>query len=125
VYASRVREDNEIDEFLGLLTRLHWTQAGFARRAQIAPYTVNRWAKGESPLPGWVLRYLRLAADVKTFQQQVTFTYEQQQALTALRKRHDLEQVDERFRFEEKAAADVPDRIPFAMPKITYIRRED
>ena len=40
------------------LDHLHWSQAELARRIDYAPNTVNRWAQGEIPIPGWLTAYL-------------------------------------------------------------------
>lgn len=55
-------------EFKSALRELGLTQAEFSRRSGVAISTVNRWATGELPVPGWaawVVRLLRERRDIR------------------------------------------------------------
>lgn len=41
-------------EFRLALAELHMTQREFARRAGLLASSVNRYAQGDRPVPGWV-----------------------------------------------------------------------
>ena len=48
------------DDFRAALARAGISQRAFAARSGVAVSTVNRWAQGTQPIPGWVAWVLEL-----------------------------------------------------------------
>lgn len=51
------------EEFRAALKDLGMRQNFLARAAGISPTTVNRWAKGTQPIPGWVEWVIELSRE--------------------------------------------------------------
>jgi transcriptional regulator with XRE-family HTH domain len=51
-------------EFKATLKRLGLSQHELSRRLGLAPSTVNRWAKGDGPVPQYAVAYLALLNNI-------------------------------------------------------------
>jgi DNA-binding transcriptional regulator YiaG len=47
------------------LTTLGWTQRDLAHKFQCDADTVNRWCTGRTPIPGYVVEYMRVVLLLK------------------------------------------------------------
>lgn len=50
----------EPDSLKAALAAMNWSQRELARRLDLDPDTVNRWATGRVPVPGYAVEYLRV-----------------------------------------------------------------
>lgn len=60
------------NELRAELSALGWTQKRLADRLGVEPDTVGRWANGRTPVPGYVVEYLRVVAIVVRFASKVS-----------------------------------------------------
>jgi len=53
------------DEFSASLKRLGWKQSDFCAMADVDKSTPSRWVKGQTPIPGWAVKFLEMAEAIK------------------------------------------------------------
>ena len=53
------------DEFDAALKRLGWKQSDFCRMADVDKNTPSRWRNGIAPVPGWAVKFLEMAEEIK------------------------------------------------------------
>ena len=59
------RPEMPLDEFEKALMELGWRHADFARKTDIAPTTVWRWASGRAEVPRWASEYLAAMLEIQ------------------------------------------------------------
>lgn len=53
------------DEFDAALKELGWKQSDFCRIADVDKNTPSRWMNGLTPIPGWAVKFLEMAGEIK------------------------------------------------------------
>ncbi|WP_025917817.1 hypothetical protein [Herminiimonas sp. CN] len=53
------------EEFSEVLDKLNWKQIDFCRMTDIRKTTTSRWMNGVTPIPGWAVRFLAMAQEIK------------------------------------------------------------
>jgi transcriptional regulator with XRE-family HTH domain len=53
------------EEFRQRLSALGWSRAKLARRLDVHPNAVSRWAQGHTPVPGYAVAYLNVLDEMQ------------------------------------------------------------
>lgn len=53
------------EEFRTALQSLGWKQSDFCRMADVDKNTPSRWLNGTTPIPGWAVKFLEMAQEIK------------------------------------------------------------